>query len=218
METRTIAGETGRRIGARELSKQESQQRIMLAARELFAELGYDGATLRQIASNAGLTVGALFKHVTDKRDLIYFIFNEEVDSVTEAALASTRPYQTLTGKILAITERYYRLFASEPVLSRILLVEIVIESPGLHLERYLSIRDRLLRGIEELVAEAQAAGEIQATESADFIALHLFVALAASLRRWLAASERPQWRLGQQEFERFLKLQMDGLVPSSRR
>ena len=202
-----------KRVGVRELSKQESQHKIMVAARQLFAEFGYERATLRQIAAKAGLTVGALFNHVTDKRDLIYLIFNEEVNTVTEIALSSPRAYQPFRDKVLSITEHYFRLFGSEPILSRILLTEVVVLSPGLHLDRYLENRARLVEGFEELVIQAQQTGEIQATEESDLIARHIFFAFTSSLRWWLASTAHPEWKLGQREFQRLLDLQMDGLT-----
>ena len=203
----------GKQAGVRELSKQQSQHKIMLAARQMFAELGYDRSTLRQIAAKAGLTVGALFNHVTDKRDLIYLIFNEEVDTVAEIALAAPRPYQTLRAKILSITEHYFRLFANEPVLSRILLTEVVTGSPGLHLHRYLKVRARLIDGIDELIVQAQQTGEVHSPESSEVIARYIFFTFAASLRWWLASSSRPEWRAGHREYERLLTLQMEGLA-----
>ena len=202
-----------KRVGARELSKQESQHKIMVAARQLFAELGYDRATLRQIAAKAGLTVGALFNHVTDKRDLIYLIFNEEVNTVTETALASPRSYQPFRDKVLSVTEHYFRLFGSEPILSRILLTEVVVLSPGLHLDRYLELRARLVDGLEELVLQSQHTGEIQATDDADLIARYIFFTFASSLRWWLASATGADWRSGHREFERLLNLQMNGLI-----
>ena len=188
----------------------------MVAARELFAELGYDRATLRQIAAKAGLTVGALFNHVTDKRDLIYLIFNEEVSTVVDLALLSPRPYQSFAAKLRSITEQYYRLFASEPVLSRILLSEVVVMSPGMHFDRYLLLRNKLLNGIEELVYQAQQSGEVKATEDPEVISRSLFFVLAASIRWWLASSPRPEWREGMRDYDRLLQLQVDGLVHGS--
>ncbi len=202
-----------KRVGMRELSKQESQHRIMVAARELFAERGYDQATLRQIASLAGLTVGALFNHVTDKRDLIYLIFNQEVETVADLALAAPRPYQTFGAKLRSIVEHYYRLFAGEPVLSRILLTEVVVLSPGKHLDRYVRQRDRLVEGFARLVTEAQQTGEIRSQESPEFVARYLFFLVGASLRWWLASSPRPEWRAGMRDFDRVIELQLYGLV-----
>ena len=203
----------GKTPGVRELSKQESQHKIMVAARELFAELGYDRATLRQIAAKAGLTVGALFNHVTDKRDLIYLIFNEEVSTVVDMALSAPRPYQSFAVKLRSVVEQYYRLFASEPVLSRILLSEVVVMSPGMHLDRYVLLRDKLLAGIEELVTQGQQAGELSTQESPEVVSRFIFFVFAASIRWWLASSPRPEWRDGMREFDRMIRLVTDGLV-----
>ena len=43
-----------KKAGVRERSKQERQDRIMMAARKLFAEHGYDATTLRDVAEMAG--------------------------------------------------------------------------------------------------------------------------------------------------------------------
>lgn len=202
-----------RTLGVRELSKQKSQHKSMVAARELFAELGYDKTTLRQIAAKAGLTVGALSNHVTDKRDLIYLIFNEEVNTVVDLALLAPRSYQTFATKLRSIVVHYYRLFASKPVLSRILLSEVVVVSPSMHLDRYLFNRNRLLIGFAELVDQAQQEGEIKSTESPEVISRYIFYVFAASVRWWLASSDRPEWRDGMREFDRMLHLVTEGLV-----
>lgn len=199
-------------LGLRERSKLERQDRIMLAARRLFTEHGYEATTLRQIATAAGVGLGTLFNYIADKRDLIYLIFNEEMDSVTERSLAAPRPWQTFTEKVLSITEHHYRFFGSEPRLARILLSEIVLQSPGFHLERYRNTRDRLIKGIESLVESAQQAGELRKDEAAGFIALQLYFTYAGSLRWWLAADDLPDWHTGQRDFERLLISQMKGL------
>ncbi len=199
--------------GIRELTRQEHQHRIMAAARELFAELGYQQATLRQIAAKAGITAAALFNHVKGKRDLVYLLLNEEIDKIVDVALASPRHWQSLRDKILTITEHYMRMFGSEPVLSRTLLTEIVALSPGDELSRYLTTSGKLVDGLERMVAEAQASGEIQSQEEAKVIARNIFFLFAASLRFWLASSTRPEWRDGHREFERHLNLLMHGLL-----
>ena len=204
-----------KKLGRREQSKRERLHKLTFAARELFAELGYDAATLRQIAAKSGLGLGTLFNYINDKRDLIYLIFNEEMDALTLKALSAPKPWQTLSEKILSITELHYRLFAEEPTLSRILLSEILLQTPGLHLERYLSIRARTIKGMEDLVRGAQISGEIHSEESAEIIARSIFFTFASAIRWWLAAP-RPEWIAGQREFARILQLQMNGYLQHS--
>ena len=206
-----------KKVGPRERSKQERQDRIMMAARKLFAERGYDATTLRDVAEMAGLGLGTLFNYISDKRDLIYLVFNQEVSTVTDTSLAALRPWQSFSEKILSVAEAYYRLFGSEPILSRILLSEVLQHTPGLHLAEYISTRDRFIRGIEEIVAEAQAAGEVGSTASPELIARHIFFSHSAALRWWLASSEFPEWRTGVREFAAILTLQSMGLSLQTR-
>ena len=200
-----------KKLGVRELSKQQTQAKIIKVARQLFAEQGYDGATMRQIATRAGLGLGTLSNYVTVKRDLIYLIFNEEVDALTGRALAAPKPSQSFIKQMLSITEPHYRMFEAEPILSRILLSEILQHTPGLHLERYLRIRDRLIRGVEEFVVAAQQKGEIRSTESSDVIALNIFFIFSASAR-WFLDTAKPDWRKGQELAERMISLLMNGM------
>lgn len=201
-----------RKIGVRERSKRERQDRITMAARNMFAEHGYDATTLRQVAERAGLGLGTLFNYISDKRDLIYLVFNQEVSVATDNALAAPRPWQSFTEKILSMIEPNYRLFGSEPVLSRILLSEVLQHTPGLHLAEHIAIRDRFIRGMEEVVAEAQQSGEIGSSESPQLVARHIFFSYSAALRWWLAASENPEWRAGMRELGEVLRLQTTGL------
>ena len=58
------------RPNQRALAKQRTRERILAAARSLFSERGYEGATIRDIAREAGMSTGAVFASFTDKSDL----------------------------------------------------------------------------------------------------------------------------------------------------
>jgi AcrR family transcriptional regulator len=51
-------------------SEQDTRSRILGAARQVFAEQGYLGATLDEVAAAAGLTKGAIYWHFASKSDL----------------------------------------------------------------------------------------------------------------------------------------------------
>jgi AcrR family transcriptional regulator len=59
----------------RQLAKQRTRLKLLDAARELFADRGYEAATVRDIAAAANLSTGAVFASFTDKADL----FNEVI-------------------------------------------------------------------------------------------------------------------------------------------
>jgi AcrR family transcriptional regulator len=49
----------------------DARQRLVMAAVDLFTEQGYDATTVTQIAERAGVTNSTLFRHFTDKRELL---------------------------------------------------------------------------------------------------------------------------------------------------
>ncbi|GHP00155.1 hypothetical protein KSF_102020 [Reticulibacter mediterranei] len=51
-------------------SEQNTHSRILAAAHQIFAEQGYVGATLDEVAAAAGLTKGAIYWHFASKSDL----------------------------------------------------------------------------------------------------------------------------------------------------
>jgi AcrR family transcriptional regulator len=64
-----------------------SRARIREAARELFRESGFDGATLRAIAARAGMGASSIYRHVRSKHELLIL----ELADLQEEAWTSFR-------------------------------------------------------------------------------------------------------------------------------
>ncbi|MEV7008339.1 helix-turn-helix domain-containing protein [Streptosporangium sp. NPDC051022] len=64
---------------SRDQAKARTRRRLLAAAAEVFAEQGFAGASVDEIASRAGHTVGALYSHFTGKDDLFRAVFDEHV-------------------------------------------------------------------------------------------------------------------------------------------
>ena len=195
-----------RKPGVRALAKKASQDKIVMAARKLFTEHGYDTATLRQIAHDAGLGLTTLFNHIQDKRDLIYLIFDEEVTMAADRAHGAIRPWQTFVEKILTISAFYFQMFSIEPVLSRILLSEVLQQTPGPHLEQHLSRRGQMIEEFEELARIGQAAGELRQDLDPKMLARSIQFAFTGASRWWIM-EPHPDWRSGQRYFEEIVTL-----------
>ena len=206
------ASRTGtRRLGRREQKKLETRDRIRTAAADLFTRHGYGAATMREIAQRAHVGLGTLFNYAEDKRDLVFLIFNEELNAVTDVALAAPRPGRPLVDQLIAVFRVHYRWLATKPALARILLQELTFYSSGKQAATFLGIRKRLIDGIEALVLAAQRARRIAAREDAAVIARLIFFVYSASLRWWIAAP-RPNPEKGLADLRRLLNLQSDGL------
>jgi AcrR family transcriptional regulator len=198
-------------LGARERKKLAVRERIRAAAAELFTRYGYGAATMRQIAKRARVALGTLFNYAQDKRDLVFLIFNEELNATTDIALAAPRPAQPFAEQLLAVFRVHYRWLAEKPTLARILLQELTFYSSGKQAATFHAIRTRLIDGIEELVRRAQKEKKIRSRENANVIARYVFFVYSASLRWWIAAPQ-PDPDRGLAELRRLLKLMIEGL------
>jgi AcrR family transcriptional regulator len=59
----------------------QTRARILTTAQALFAERGYDGTSLQQIADELGLTKAAVYYHFRTKSELLQALFESEVDA-----------------------------------------------------------------------------------------------------------------------------------------
>ena len=79
--------------------KQPKSERILDVAEELFALRGYDGVTLRQIATGAGVDVALASYHFGKKIDLFNAVFERRAAHLNETRLQALRDCQDRAGK-----------------------------------------------------------------------------------------------------------------------
>jgi AcrR family transcriptional regulator len=74
-----VSTETAPRMNRRQAAKVRTRQKVLDAARALFAERGYDPATIRDIAKGAGMSTGAVFANFQDKAELFEAVLTEDL-------------------------------------------------------------------------------------------------------------------------------------------
>ena len=208
--------------GLRERNRLDKLARIKSAARDLFNELGFDRATTRAIAARAHVGLGTLFNYADDKRDLVFLIFNEELDRITDSAFAAVDPCRPLGEQLASAFGVFYREFAANPTLSRILLRELTFYSHGRLAGDFQRSKRRTIGFIRQLIASAQRDGRIRAGEDPATIALSIFFLYAGAVRYWIAAT-RPNPKKGIEELRRLLEIHLSGVTaprhaPAARR
>ena len=90
------------KLTRRALAKQRTRERVLAAARRLFSERGYEGATIRDIAQAAGMSTGAVFASFADKSELFEEILTADYEVIhaqmTQAARAAKTVDEALMG------------------------------------------------------------------------------------------------------------------------
>ena len=61
---------------------EDTRQRIIDTATELFTERGYAGTSVRDIAERLGMTKGSLYYHFSSKEDLLYALMSPLIDAL----------------------------------------------------------------------------------------------------------------------------------------
>lgn len=72
---------------SREASREQTRQRLLAAAAEVFAEAGVNGASVEQIAARAGFSRGAFYGNFQDKHELVLALLQQRTEQeATEVA------------------------------------------------------------------------------------------------------------------------------------
>jgi AcrR family transcriptional regulator len=113
-----IPAKRGRGRPAKENGAEETRERILDAAEELFAEHGFDGVTVRQVTRKAAVDVALAHYYFGTKRGLFDSVFLRRAAIINEARLKSIDDYQIASGPEGATIEGFIQAFL-DPVMER---------------------------------------------------------------------------------------------------
>lgn len=115
-----VAAETPARPPTRRaLAKQQTRQKVLAAARRLFSEQGYEGATIRDIAAAAGMSTGAVFANFTDKSDLFREIMVDDMKALHAAMCDAATRGRNIEDSLLKIFVAGYTFYKTRLQLAR---------------------------------------------------------------------------------------------------
>jgi AcrR family transcriptional regulator len=103
----------------RALAKQQTRNRVIAAARKLFGEHGYEGATIRDIAAAAQMSTGAVFANFADKADLFREIMVADMTAVGEAMRKAAEGATRVEDGLLRMFAAGYAFYEGRMPLAR---------------------------------------------------------------------------------------------------
>jgi len=115
-----VAGETAVKMPTRRaIAKQQTRAKVLAAARRLFSEHGYEGATIRDIASAAGMSTGAVFANFNDKSDLFLEIMAHDLAALNETMREAAAKGRGVEDVLLKMFVAGYAFYKSQLPLAR---------------------------------------------------------------------------------------------------
>lgn len=168
--------------GRRERNKQVKLERIVAAARELFAEQGVDEVTTQQIAERADIGAGTLFLYVKNKGELLLLVQNEHYREALELGRRAAADAPTLVDAVVALVEPVVACNRVQVENGRTYLREMAFGDPGEpnHAEA-LTIAGETERTVAGLIAEHGGLDEDRAATLAHVVSAVLFVTMVSS-------------------------------------
>jgi len=104
----------------------ETRQRIVQAARLVFSERGYDGATFQAIAARADLTRPAINHYFSSKRALYREVSEQTNELVINSGIRQAERETTLMGRLTAFISVAVRADSDNPALSAFLVTGVL--------------------------------------------------------------------------------------------
>ncbi|MEB4209109.1 TetR/AcrR family transcriptional regulator [Mycobacterium sp. 94-17] len=151
----------------------ETRQRIIQAARLVFSERGYDGATFQAIAARADLTRPAINHYFSSKRALYRQVMDDTNEFVIGAGIKQAERETTLAAQLTAFISEATRANSKNPAGSAF-LISGVLESQrhpdltGTDNESVRMSREFLLRVIKAAIERGEIVADVDATVLAE--------------------------------------------------
>lgn len=174
-----------------EATRAAREARILRAAVTCFARRGYYGATMEDIAAEAGISKGAAYVHFPSKEAIFLTLYDDwgcTVEEETHTAIAALPLAERRSPRAVlrAIVESTGRHVQDDPRTCRVLMEAQALAAyvPAIA-ARVIAYQDEVRRQLETLVRAGVEAGEWPATTDAPTRAMLIWAALHGLMATW---------------------------------
>ncbi len=188
---------------SRKARQADKRQRIVEAAVNVFADKGFFGARIADVAEVAGVADGTIYLYFKSKDDLMISVFREKMTEILQR-FSILREIHDPQEKLKRYVLEHLALVEEQPKLMQVLTVELrqsarfMKMTPPAAFGRYLA----LLAGIIDL---GQKRGVFRRGLDAPLIARALFGAIDEISLSWVLSSDQVAGRKDRQEVARQL-------------
>ena len=140
----------------------ERRAEILAAAERIFVEHGYEGATIRKIADEVGLSSTALYMHFPDKGAILQEISRQAFEALraaNERAMAQSGPAE---DRLRRMMRAYVEFGFSNPNAYRLVYMTRPAELREGPQSTARELGTELFRSFERVVEELEAAGRLR--------------------------------------------------------
>ena len=100
--------------GKRAQNKLENRRAILTAAREVFAEIGYEAASVRDIIGRTGLASGTFYNYYRSKEEIARAIASDAAERLRPILRAQREGATDFAGYLIGIIRVYFQFIVDE--------------------------------------------------------------------------------------------------------
>ncbi|HYI81538.1 MAG TPA: helix-turn-helix domain-containing protein [Thermoleophilaceae bacterium] len=131
------------------------RDRLFAGIARVMARRGYAATTVDEIASESGVSRKALYTHFSGKEDVLLQAHRAVVEQISTGAGSAAAEQDDWRAALRALFDWGLELFAREPALANLALVEIAAATPASR-----RLQRETLDGIRSLIEQATADSE----------------------------------------------------------
>jgi AcrR family transcriptional regulator len=99
----------------REQSRAKTRERLLQAARGVFARRGFHGASVEEIASEAGFSTGALYSNFEGKEDLFLVLMDREIEAHAREISRAVAEQVSISDRATGGARQWMTMIEREP-------------------------------------------------------------------------------------------------------
>jgi AcrR family transcriptional regulator len=155
-------------VGKREQTKVQNRQAILDAAREVFGELGYETATVRDIIRRTGLAAGTFYNYYRSKEEVFASLADDGARRFSPILKALRAEHGEFEGFLYKALKAYFDFIADE---HESWMAKRPPDEPHVHVHGETPEMAAVFAEVKGSVAQALGAGTAGAGSDVDYIA-----------------------------------------------
>jgi TetR/AcrR family transcriptional regulator, fatty acid metabolism regulator protein len=170
-------------------SREDKRRRIIDAAVEVFADKGFFGSRVSEIAEAAGVADGTIYLYFKSKDDILISLFKEKMTEINQRFSALLSETDDPEQKLRRYITEHLALVAEQPKLMQVLTVELR-QSARFMKEYSPQAFGRYLALLASVIDQGQKRGVFRGDLSAALLSRALFGAIDEISLSWVLGGE----------------------------
>jgi TetR/AcrR family fatty acid metabolism transcriptional regulator len=180
MNPHSVRGEKGER------DKGDKRERILASALKVFAQKGFFGAKVSDVAEAAGVAVGTIYLYFKSKDDLLISVFEQQMESIHAELGSAMAGGKDATDKLRRFVRAYIQLVQSNRHGTEVITIEL--RQSAKFMKEYQNPRfAEFLKLLASIIDEGQKTGKLRGDIPAPVAARALFGALDELALWWVS-------------------------------